>query len=143
VKLLGWIKSAVALIKTPASPREVGSQPGASPEIDSPAVPEDAGPDGVVEIPHESPIHVEPEIRISVESKGSPDQQEIDRRRAMVRKFFNDYWASIDDKPASFADRLDGAEGYINERVAAGGEAWQLDPATRKQLGLPPTKKKA
>jgi len=58
-----------------------------------------------------------------------------------VRKFFNDYWASIDDKPASFAERLDGAERYINERATAGGEAWQLDPATRKQLGLPSSKK--
>jgi hypothetical protein len=73
----------------------------------------------------------------------SPDQQEVDRRRGMVRKFFNDYWASVDDKPPSFAERLDGAEGYINERVAAGGEAWQLDPATRKQLGLPPSRKRA
>jgi hypothetical protein len=38
----------------------------------------------------------------------------------------------------TFAERLSRAEGYINERLAARGEAWQLDPATRKQLGLPP-----
>ena len=59
----------------------------------------------------------------------------------MVRAFFNDYWSTVDDKPPSFAERLDRAEGYINERVAAGGETWQLSVATRKQLGLPPSKK--
>jgi hypothetical protein len=64
---------------------------------------------------------VEPESRTFVESESTPSQQEIDRRRATVRAFFNDYWSSADDKPASFAERLDRAEGYINERVAAGG----------------------
>jgi hypothetical protein len=59
-----------------------------------------------------------------------------------VRRFFNDYWSSVDEKPTSFAERLDGAEGYINERVAAGGEVWQLDSATRKQLGLPQARKR-
>jgi hypothetical protein len=150
VKLSGWIKSAVAFIKTPTSPREAGSHPDAPREIDRSTVAEDVSSDGI-EIQPEAQINVEPEIRIdiepespiSVDSTGSPNSQEIDRRRAIVRKFFNDYWASIDDKPASFAARLDGAEGYINERVAAGGEAWRLDPATRKQLGLPPSKKKA
>jgi hypothetical protein len=150
VKLSGWIKSAVAFIKTPTSPREAGSHPDAPREIDRSTVAEDVSSDGI-EIQPEAQINVEPEIRIdiepespiSVDSTESPNSQEIDRRRAIVRKFFNDYWASIDDKPASFAARLDGAEGYINERVAAGGEAWRLDPATRKQLGLPPSKKKA
>ncbi len=162
----GWIKSAVAFIKTPTSPREVESQPDAPRDVDTNTVAEDVGADGIeirpesrISLEPESPVSLEPESQISVEpetrigveperpigieTKGSPNQQEIDRRRAIVRKFFNDYWASIDDKPASFAARLDGAEGYINERVAAGGEAWQLDPATRKQLGLPPSRKKA
>jgi hypothetical protein len=40
----------------------------------------------------------------------------------------------------TFAERLNQAESYINERLAARGEAWQLDPATRKQLGLPPNR---
>jgi hypothetical protein len=83
---------------------------------------------------------VEPKSRIAVETDGVPDQQEIDRRRQLVREFFNDYWSTADDKPTSFAERLDRAEGYINERVAAGGEAWRLSPATRKQLGLPPSR---
>jgi outer membrane biosynthesis protein TonB len=81
-----------------------------------------------------------PQIHNGMETAAAPSQDEIERRRGMVRRYFNDYWSSIEDKPASFAERLDGAEGYINERVAAGGEPWQLDPATRKQLGLPPRK---
>jgi len=88
------------------------------------------------------PAHrTEPQIRTGADAAAAPSQDEIDRRRGMVRRYFNDYWSSVEDKPASFAERLDGAEGYINERVAAEGEAWQLDPATRKQLGLPPRKR--
>jgi hypothetical protein len=67
-------------------------------------------------------------------------QQELERRREIVRQFFNDFWRSADDKPVTFAERLNQAESYINERLAARGEAWQLDPATRKQLGLPPNR---
>jgi hypothetical protein len=67
-------------------------------------------------------------------------RQELERRRKIVRQFFNDFWRSADDKPVTFAERLNQAESYINERLAARGEAWQLDPATRKQLGLPPNR---
>jgi len=164
VKLLGWIKSAVEFIKPLASRRQAGPQqagpqqadprqdwpqPDAPREVDSHTVAQGASPEAVETRP-DSPISVEPEIRLSVESEsrisvepeGSPSQEEIDRRRGVVRAFFNDYWSSADDKPASFADRLDRAEGYINERVAAGGESWRLGPASRKQLGLPPSRKK-
>ena len=149
MKLLDWIRSAVEFIKPPARPQQAGPQPDAPGEIDSRTVEQDAGPD-YVETKPESRISVEPEglpadepaSRISAEPESAPSQEEIDRRRAIVRKFFNDYWSSIDDKPTSFAERLDGAEGYINERVAAGGEAWRLSPATRKQLGLPPSRKR-
>jgi hypothetical protein len=99
-----------------------------------------AAPELRINAESEIETSVEPKSRIVVESEGAPDQQEIDRRRQMVREFFNDYWSSADDKPTSFAERLDRAEGYINERVAAGGEAWRLSPATRKQLGLPPSR---
>jgi hypothetical protein len=100
-------------------------------------------------IESESPISValehtagaESESRINLEPESAQDEEEIDRRRGIVRAFFNDYWSSVDEKPASFSERLDGAEGYINERVAARGEAWRLDPATRKQLGLPRSRK--
>jgi hypothetical protein len=148
VKLPGWIKSAVEFVKMPTSPRQAGPPPDPPHEIDSRALPDDAARDDT-ENPRESPIDVAPEgrvgieceSRITVESDGAPNPQEIDRRRGIVREFFNDYWSSVEDKPTSFAERLDRAEGYINERVAAGGEAWRLGPATRKQLGLPPSKK--
>jgi len=67
----------------------------------------------------------------------SPDQQEIQRRRELVREQFNDIWSGRDDKPATFADRLDQAEIYLNDRLTACGEYWQLDAKTRKLLGLP------
>jgi hypothetical protein len=34
-------------------------------------------------------------------------------------------------------DRLDQAEEYLNDRLVACGESWQLDAKTRKVLGLP------
>jgi hypothetical protein len=46
-------------------------------------------------------------------------------------------WSSH-DKPAAFVDRLDQAESYLNERLTACGEFWQLDATTRKMLSLPP-----
>ena len=67
----------------------------------------------------------------------SPDQQEIQRRRELVRVLFNDFWSGRYDKPATFADRLDQAEIYLNDRLTACGEYWQLDAKTRKLLGLP------
>jgi hypothetical protein len=66
------------------------------------------------------------------------DDQEIQRRRDLVRAFFNDFWSGSDDKPAAFVDRLDQAESYVNERLTAGGEFWRLDAETRVMLGLPP-----
>ena len=50
---------------------------------------------------------------------------------------FNDFWIGIHDKPAAFVDRLDQAEDYVNERLAANGEFWRLDDKTRRMLGLP------
>jgi hypothetical protein len=46
------------------------------------------------------------EIQIGVTSEGSANQQEIARRREIVRQFFNDFWRSPDDKPSTFAERL-------------------------------------
>jgi hypothetical protein len=68
----------------------------------------------------------------------SPDQQEIQRRRELVRAPFNDFWNGRDDKPVTFVDRLNQAETYLNEQLTARGEPWQLDANTRKMLGLPP-----
>src|SRR6266550_9324693 len=75
--------------------------------------------------------------QLSVASTNSPDQQEIQRRRELVRALFNDFWSGSDDKPMTFLDRLNQAETYLNERLTARGEPWQLDADTRKLLGLP------
>jgi hypothetical protein len=158
--MLRWIKSAIEFIKMPARLQEDRSQPDAPREIDPRSATQDTGPEIAETRPQsrtslepesrasaepesrasvevESQSSVEPEIGTSVLSESAQGEEEIDRRRGIVRTYFNDYWSSVDDKPASFAERLDGAEAYINERVAAGGEPWRLDPATRKQLGLP------
>ena len=67
------------------------------------------------------------------------DDQEIKRRRDLVRTLFNDFWSGAAyEKPAAFVERLDQAEDYVNERLAASGEFWQLDAKTRVMLGLPP-----
>jgi hypothetical protein len=75
-----------------------------------------------------------------IDSAGSVvlDQEEIQRRRDLVRTLFNDFWSDAHDKPAAFVERLDQAEDYVNERLAASGEFWQLDTNTRVMLGLPP-----
>jgi hypothetical protein len=65
------------------------------------------------------------------------DQDEIERRRSLVRKLFNDFWGGAQEKPPGFTERLDQAEDYLNERLAADGEIWQLDATTRALLGLP------
>jgi hypothetical protein len=88
--------------------------------------------------PSADSIAVQFESQSDIQTEDSPNGQELGRRREIVREFFNDFWNSTDDKPVTFAERLNRAEGYINERLAANGEAWQLDPATRKQLALPP-----
>jgi hypothetical protein len=76
-------------------------------------------------------------IRIDSVGQAVPDAQEIDRRRSLVRTLFNDFWSEADDKPAAFVHRLDQAEDYLNDRLAANGEFWRLDANTRAMLGLP------
>jgi hypothetical protein len=78
------------------------------------------------------------ETPVAITSGISPDQQEIQRRRELVRALFNDFWKGNDEKPATFVDRLNQAEGYLNERLIERGESWQLDASSRKMLGLPP-----
>ena len=63
--------------------------------------------------------------------------EEIQRRRNLVRLLFNDYWSGVNEKPAAFVERFDQAEDYLNERLAASGESWRLDAKTRTMLGLP------
>ena len=71
------------------------------------------------------------------------DQEEIQRRRDLVRTLFNDFWSGSHEKPVAFVDRLDQAEDHVNERLAASGEFWQIDAKTRLMLGLPPRKSRS
>jgi hypothetical protein len=83
-------------------------------------------------------LNVGPDAGINRAAHVVPDQQEIERRRNLVRMLFNDFWNGTSEKPVAFVDRLDQAEDYLNERLAASGEFWRLDAETRLMLGLPP-----
>jgi hypothetical protein len=63
-------------------------------------------------------VNVDTEPEINSVAHIVPDQQEIERRRNLVRIFFNDFWSGASDKPAAFVERLDEAENYLNERLA-------------------------
>jgi hypothetical protein len=124
-----WIKIGVEFIKALPGQWKGTSDPNAPSEIvDTMAE----------EAPRANSVAVGDESQIGTTSEASPNQQEIARRREIARQFFNDFWRSTDDKPSTFEERLNRAEGHINERLAARGERWQLDATTRKQLGLPP-----
>jgi hypothetical protein len=124
----GWIKIGIEFIKALAGQWKSSFHPNA------PSEPMDTVAE---EAPGADSIAVRPESQIRLTTEASLNRQEIERRREIVRRFFNDFWRSTDDKPATFAERLNRAEGHINERLAARGETWQLDATTRKQLGLP------
>jgi hypothetical protein len=129
----GWIKIGVEFIKSLSSQWKGSSHPNAPSETADSMAAEDLTPGA-------DSIAVRPQTQTSIKAEGSPNQQEIERRREIVREFFNDFWRSTDDKPGTFAERLNRAEGHINERLAARGETWRLDAATRKQLSLPQPK---
>jgi hypothetical protein len=89
-------------------------------------------------VPDTAEVKVNTDAQIDSAASTVPDQEEIQRRRDLVRTLFNDFWSKAHDKPAAFVERLDQAEDYVNERLTAGGEFWQLDAKTRAMLGLPP-----
>jgi hypothetical protein len=66
-----------------------------------------------------------------------PVQQDDESRRKLIRQLFNEYWNGIEDKPPTFAERLEIAERYINDQLASRDVGWRLDAITRQQLGLP------
>jgi hypothetical protein len=86
-------------------------------------------------------VKVDADAQIDIAASTVLDQEEIQRRRDLVRTLFNDFWIGSHEKPAAFVDRLDQAEDYVNERLAASGEFWQLDAKARLMLGLPPRKR--
>jgi len=83
-------------------------------------------------------VMVDPDAQTNRAAHIVLDDQEIQRRRDLVRMLFNDFWSAAYEKPAGFVGRLDQAEDYVNDRLAANGEAWRLDSKTRVMLGLPP-----
>jgi hypothetical protein len=89
-------------------------------------------------VPITAGVKLDTDAQIDSAASAVLDQQEIQRRRDLVRTLFNDFWSEAHDKPAAFVERLDQAEGYVNERLASSGEFWQLDTNTRIMLGLPP-----
>jgi len=89
-------------------------------------------------VPVNAEVKVATDVQIDSAASTVPDQEEIQRRRDLVRTLFNDFWSEAHDKPTAFVERLDQAEDYVNERLAASGEIWQLDTITRVMLGLPP-----
>ena len=83
-------------------------------------------------------VPITADVKVAPDAPIVLDQEEIQRRRNLVRMLFNDFWSGPFEKPAAFVERLDQAEDYVNERLAASGEFWQLDAKTRVTLGLPP-----
>jgi hypothetical protein len=100
----------------------------------------DVAAGAVATTPVSTEVDVGPGAAINPVAETALDQQEIERRRNLVRMLFNDFWSGAHDKPAAFVERLDQAEDYVNDRLAASREIWQLDAKTRVMLGLPPKK---
>jgi len=76
-------------------------------------------------------VMVDPDAQTNRTAHTILDDHEIQRRRDLVRTLFNDFWTGAYEKPAAFVERLDQAEDYVNERLAASGEFWQLDAKMR------------
>jgi hypothetical protein len=152
--ILQWFAGIGAAFKKPIEyfyrPRHPASDSAAEARAESTA--EEAGADATAtesavatltttatfSAPVTADSKISEDIEVSCVIPIRPDQQEILRRRELVRALFNDFWNGRDDKPAAFVDRLDQAELYLNKRLIACGEFWQLDTKTRKMLSLPP-----
>ena len=107
-----WIKIGDEFIKALPGQWKGSSDPNAPSEI-ADTMAEEA--------PRADSVAVGVERQIGITSEASPNQQEIARRREIARQFFNDFWRSTDDKPSTFAERLNRAEGHINACLATRG----------------------
>ena len=85
-----WIKIGIEFIKALPGQWKGSSDPNASSEIVDTMAEKATRADSVA---------VGDESQISITSEASPNQQEIERRREIVRQFFNDFWRSTEDKP--------------------------------------------
>src|SRR5262245_65967359 len=86
----GWIKIGVEFIKALAGQWKVSSHPK------DPVKPRNTMAE---EAPRADSVAVGDESQISITAETSPNQQEIERRREIVRQFFSDFWVSAEDKP--------------------------------------------
>jgi hypothetical protein len=83
-------------------------------------------------------VKVDTDVPVDSAAATVLEPEEVQRRRDLVRMLFNDFWSGAYEKPATFVERLDQAEDYVNDRLVKTGEFWQLDAKTRVTLGLPP-----
>src|SRR5262249_6834872 len=54
-------------------------------------------------------VPVNAEVKVDTDAQidsAVPDQEEIQRRRDLVRTLFNDFWSEAHDKPTAFVERL-------------------------------------
>ena len=145
---VGWIAQAFKLFDALINPRRfpqpdgpvaTASCEGLAPEarIDNPAAsrpPVELVPEADALAPYDEPkVETSPAEQI----ERAPVQRDDESRRELIRQLFNEYWNGIEEKPPTFAERLEIAERYINEQVASRDVGWRLDAITRKQLGLP------
>jgi hypothetical protein len=144
----GWIAQAFklfdALINPRRSPQPDQSVATASCEGVTSEVPADSSAASRLPLEPASEAdalapHDESEVETSsAEQIESPAvQPDAESQRKLIRQLFNEYWQGIEDKPPTFAERLEIAERYINDQLASRDVGWRLDAITRKQLGLP------
>jgi hypothetical protein len=145
---VSWITQAFKLFGALLNPRK-------SPQPDQPAATascEGLTPEARADHPAAAKLRVEPvseadalvphdesevETLAAEQIEGSRVRRDDESRRKLIRQLFNEYWNGIEDKPPTFAERLEIAERYINEQLASRDVGWRLDAITRKQLGLP------
>jgi hypothetical protein len=131
VTMSGWIKIGAEFITALTHQWKGSSHPNLPSETTNSMAAEDLAP-GL------DSVAVRPESQISIKLEASPRSKKSSAAVKLCDIFSMIFWMSTDDKPKTFAERLNRAEDHINERLAARGETWQLDATTRKQLGLPP-----
>ena len=124
-----WLTSALRFLQSFA-----GGVTGPSPAADPPAGEKPGmqhAADGL------SGLGFEATTQATADASSLPDGLDLEHRRDLVRGLFNDFWNGVEEKPPTFLERLDAAEGYINDRLVDRNLGWRLDAETRKQLGLP------
>jgi hypothetical protein len=134
-RILHWLTGFIAVFKKPGLPSVALQESGTLAEETPAAIAAGAADAGDAKIERDE--KVDRDDAASAIILTAPDQHEIKRRRDLIRALFNEFWSDRLDKPASFVDRLNEAESYLNGRLAASGESWLLDAKTRDMLGLP------